>query len=644
MPLLLLPQGGPATAPPAIPDLPHRRVSAQLLDKDTTPVAGDPLATAFDVEWYDEWNGPGHGSVSMPFSEAGALQLLPGRYVNCLVEDAAGTPQPRFTFKIEGNPQYRQIQRGEEQVQVVTVQGRGWTCIFDEAVTFPEFALDFTLDTTWRLFSFASALFPNGTLWGPAVEQAEYLDGVSMYPCYGHVGLAPDGLFYPAPIGWPWGTNPFNLVDGVPTANYENQYWIRTADQPTYTAAGYWLFRREFTLSGFSQVTFDVTADNYFTFFIEGVPILGEMINTADHSMWSGWKSKTLWLPAGTYTVAAAVYNISFTDLGGTPVVQDPCPEEGFAGGARDENPGGLLMAAYNATDQLTAPVGIIFSDDGWDSHYEEEFWPGWYPSQIIDQLISEAVVNGAVTAHNGVTYTDLADSDGLAWRPVDTDYDRPDIPTFAVEVGTTLLAALTQMHEIGWINWHGQPGTFLLDVHRGRVPTPTSSRTLAHGVNITTLERSATTPYANALLVQWSGGYTTVTDAAAITAFGTAVWDVYSSDAASPEEAASQGQNQLRIRAQDAFPSVVIGVEPQVTLDVPYEGYRHGSYLECPDTSGGTELLRVLSIACRQDELGYATWTLEMNAKLDVPERRTTQLLQQIGGRNMVLRGRVTP
>lgn len=644
MPLLLLPQGNPGATPPAIPVLPHRRVSARLLDKAGAVIGGDPLATAFDVQWYDEWNGPGHGQVSMPLSEAGALQLIPGRYVDCLVEDAAGVPQPRFTFKIEGNPSYRQIQRGEEFQQVVTVQGRGWTCIYDEAVTFPEFNLNFTLDTTWRLFSFASALFPNAGGWLPAVEQAEYLDGVAEWDCYQHAQTAPDGLVYPAPIGWPWGTNPHNLVDGVPTANYRNQYWIVTADQPNYVSAGYYFFRLEVTIGGSGFVTFDVTGDNYFTFFLEGVPILGEQINKADHGMWAGWKTKTLFLPAGTYTFAGVVYNIAFSDLGGGPVVQAPCPAHGFAGGARDENPGGMLFASYTPGDIFTAPTAIAMSDNSWDSHYEEEFWPGWYPSQIIDQLISEAITNGAIAVHNGVTYTDLNDSNGMQWRPADADYDRPDIPTFAVEVGTTLMAALQQMHEIGWINWHGQPGTFLLDVFRGRLPTPASSGSLEYGVNIATLERNATTPYANALLVQWAGGYVAVTDPAAIASFGTAVWDVFSTDAATIEDATILGQNQLAIRAQDGFPSVVVTVEPQTTLDVPYEGYEHGSYLSVPDTSGGTELLRVLSIACQQDELGYAEWTLEMNAKLDVPERRVAQLLQQIGGRNMVVRGRVTP
>lgn len=645
MSLLLLFQGGGAP-PPLIPEYAHRTVSAQLLDKDGSVVPGDPLEKAFGIMFYDEWDGPGYGQMSLSLSEAGALELVPGRYVNCMVEDAGGTPRARFTFLIEGNPQFSQIMRGEEHDQIVSVRGRGWTAIFDQAITFPEFDLRFSIETTWRLFSFASALFPNAGAWLPAVEQHEYLEGVTTANCYGHWQQAPDGNAYPAPIGWPWGTNPSNLVDGIPTANYVPQYWLRTADQPSYVSAGYYFFRREFTLAEFSPVTFDVTADNFFLFFVEGVPVLGENPAKADHWMWQGWKGKQLWLPAGTYTLAAAVYNIKFSQMGGGPKEQPPCPEEGYDGSARDENPGGLLGAVYIAGDPVTAPTAILFTDSNWDSHYEEEYWPGWTPDQIIGQLITEGIANDALQVYNGRTSSAFADTLGEEWRPQVTGYDRPDIPTFATEVGTSLLHALQQMREIGWIHWHGQPGTFLLDLYRGRNPTPASARTLTagEGGNLTGLERAATAPYANALLVQWEGGYVTVRDEPAITAMETAIWAMYSSDAGSEDEAILQGENELLRMAQEQFPAVVATVEPRVALDVPYEGYGLGSYLTTPAVGGGTELIRCLSIRCQQDPLGYAEWKMELNAKIDVPERRTTQLLQQIGGRNQVIRGAVSP
>lgn len=614
-----------------------RVVTAQLLDYDGTVVAGAPLATSFGIMFFDEWDGPGYGTVSMPLSEAGSAELLPGRYVDCLVEGTS-----RFTFKIEGNPKYAVIERGEEHEQIVTVRGRGWGCVFDETTTEPEYGLTYSFATTWRVFSFASILFPNDTTWAAAVEQAEYLDGVATRDCYSHAQTAPDGLLYPAPIGFPWPTNPFNLSGGVPTANYVDSYWIRTDDQPTWDAAGFYFFRAEFTLADFTGVTFTVTGDNFFTLYLQGVPILGEPISNTDHWMWQGWKDHQMFLPAGTYTIAAVVYNISFDDLGATaPVPQPACPAEGRAAGSYYTNPGGLLTVVFQNGDAVTAPVHILSSDDTWISHYEEEFWPGWTPGQIIQQLIDEAVISGEIAVYGSNTFTADEDSNTEVWRPFDTTYNRPDIPSFAVEVGDSLMSALNQMKELGWIHWHVRPGTLILDIYRARVPSsPTPSATLAHGVNLGALERNATAAYANALLVQWEGGYVEVEDTPAIAAYGTKVRDILSTDATTEDEAISLGETELAKRAQSAYPNIIAVIEPVNATDCPYEAFETGDYVNVPAQSGGTEDVRCLSIRCEQDKDGYAIWTSELNARLDVPQRRQEALLQQIGGRNQVVRG----
>jgi hypothetical protein len=92
--------------------------------------------------------------------------------------------------------------------------------------------------------------------------------------------------------------------------------------------------------------------------------------------------------------------------------------------------------------------------------------------------------------------------------------------------------------------------------------------------------------------------------------------------------------ENELAIRAQGAFPSLVAKVEPTGYADAPYQGFRTGDYVNSP-----AGVVRCLSIACQQDPLGYAVWTTELNARLDVPERRKEQLLQQIGGKNQIIK-----
>lgn len=637
MSLLLIFQSDGAPVPP--PDVGHRLVSARLLDKTGAVVPGSPLANGFDISFYDELNGPGRGQISLSLSEAGSSELVPGRYVDCLIDGTS-----RFTFKIEGNPEYKIIERGEEHDQIVTVSGRGWACVLDEAIIYPEYGRNFALETTWRIFSFASPSYPRAPTWNDSYPYAEYLEGVSTVYCYGHAQVAPDGLSYPAPIGFPWPTNSYNLVNGVKTDNYVDTFWLRPdpADMPNWNDPGFYFFRGQFTLTAdLTPVLFTVTGDNFFTFFLEGVPILGEKINTGDHFMWQGWKQQPIFLPAGTYTVAAAVYNISWTQLGSPgPVTLYPCAAEGYDPPTpTDGNPGGLLAAIFVDGDALTPPVYILTTDETWTSAYDPITWPGWTPGEIVQQLLDEAAARGAITTYSSNTFFAAVDTDGDPWRPAMTGVDRPDIPTFPVSVGSTVMAALGQLHDTGYANWHVTPGVLTLDMWRGRLPVaPTASAVFTEGVNIMAYERNSTAPYANALMVQWEGGYIIVEDTAAITAYGTRVEDVYSSDAPSEEEATLQGQNELLLRAQSAYPAIVAVIEPTSAADCPYEAFGVHDYVEIP----GGEIVRCLSINCVQDDEGWATWTMELNAKLDVPERRTTQLLQQIGGRNQVVRGAV--
>src|SRR5690606_6881645 len=105
-----------------------------------------------------------------------------------------------------------------------------------------------------------------------------------------------------------------------------------------------------------------------------GVPILGE---DADGYMWKGWKELTLMLPEGTYTVGVVVENIPVSHL------------------APEDNPGGLLYAAYGVDDDI--PVELFHvSDENWDTFFTETDWPGWTPGQILHQIIDEAQTRGA--------------------------------------------------------------------------------------------------------------------------------------------------------------------------------------------------------------------------------------------------------
>lgn len=590
-----------------------------LYDLVDGPILVD-LSGAFDVRTYDELNGPGHGSLSISLSDPAAAELIPGRVLFVIVDSA-----PIFAFRIEGNPEYKEIQEGEEHDQILTVQGRGIGSLLEDAIVYPEVELNSRLDTIWRLFSFASPSFPNAGGWAAAAELYEYLDGVAVGK---RKQMADDGNLYPSPINFPWPVSPHNYdPDDPPGASYIPTYWI-WSESGTGTEEfeiGWTFYRNEFELAEDTIVTFAATADNFFTFYLDGVPIFGE---DEDTWMWRGWKEISHPLPAGTYTVAAVAENIGF------PGQTGPHPT----------NPAGFIATIHRLDgDQVPEEVFLV-SDDSWVCVFVSNVdrWPGWSPGQIIEQLLDEATARSALADEITWAFTATDDSDANDWLPLDPDVDSPYAASFAVEVGTTAMNALNELHESGWIDWNMR-ADFTLWVGRGRLPaSPTPACEYQAEVNLRSLERCQTAKYANALLVQWDKGYVEVEDAAAITAYDGKVEDIYSADATSPADASMMGRTDLIRRAQEGLPAIVMTIEPTSAADAPYDAYQLGEYVTIPAVGGGTEDVRVLSIAMTQDSEGFASWSLEANRKLRVPERQNADLLRTIGGKSQVVRGRV--
>lgn len=583
-----------------------RAITAQLIDTDgTTVVTGSPLANAFGITTKDETNGVGVGAISVPLSEAGAAEVTPGRFVDVLV---GGTS--RFTFQIEGDPTYREIQRDGQKEQVVTVQGRGWGSVLDQGIVYPS-NLSLDLDTAWRLFSFASPDFPNAGAWAAADELYEWLDAAT-YPTAAAPYRAPydkDGLRYPAPFDFPLPSSP-NFYDPAspPGANYVDVFWIWPTGEET--SIGFAFFRRTLTITADGVYTLAITADNFFTLFLEGVPILGEQTN---HNIWKYWKEVELGLPIGTYQIGVVVENTTIGALG--------------------TNPAGLLMTVHTLDNGQLPDSATLVTDSNWVCEFATDFWPGWTPGQIIDTVIDEAVARGALTAFDSITFTATTDTATNAWA--DSQESSPYIPAFAAEIGSTIMSMLGKMVDEGHIDWHVQSGTLKLDAWAAGSAGSTPGVSLVAGTNLVTLERGSTNLYANALLVQWERGYVEVSDAAEITAFGSAVEDIYSSDGSTPDEGTRRGQVELTRRVEAEWPAIVVTVEPTSSADCPYEGFGLFDTITIPAVGGGTQNVRVVSISIEQDDEGYAIWRLELNRPWRAIVRETGDLLREIGGKS---------
>lgn len=602
-----------------------RDVTAQLIDTDGITVISGVLDDAFGIVFMKELNGFGTGTCSLALSDSDADDLTRGRFVQILV---AGTA--RFTFKIEGSPQYHQIDIGEESTQILTVSGRGWGCIWEEFVVYPDGGLDVShvLDYSYRLFSFASMTFPNISGWGPAQEMYEYFDGIS----YGarvdsliDPGADPDDpaddvvKLYPAPIGFPWPNDPKNGNGFAPTPTYEPTFWVCADGAPDEQSIGFHFFRGSFTLAGEQDTKFMITGDNLFTLFLNGIPILGEADDTL---VWKGWKEVTLTLPAGEYVVGAVVENID-ADV--------------------TYNPGGLLLAIvavaiYPGDIETTDTLALLTSSaaDLVGSFFAADEWPGYSPSQIIDVVGDEAQSRGAIPAYVGSTVAEFTDSNGNDWDSLDPDTTLEFVPTFSVRLGSTGGDVLRQLHDEGWIDWMFQGDSLTLDAFTPLSLGGASAATFTAGTNITGLERGESKPYANVLLVQYANGFTESEDLAEVIAAGGRIEDVYSTDAATVDEAQRLGRVELVRRAVDANPAVLISIEPSSAADCPFEAFDVGDNVTIPGAFAGTQVVQVLSISCEQDDEGHATWRMELNARWRSPEAEAIDLLRTIGGKTL--------
>jgi hypothetical protein len=590
-------------------------VTAYLVEDDgTTVVSGTPLANAFNATFMDELSGPGTGTISVSLSEAGSAELLPGRYVVINVDGPGDT----FAFMIEGDPEYTILGEGEEAEAILTVTGRGVGALLDLAIVEPEVALGLRLDAPWRLFSFASPSFPNAGGWAAADELYEYLDGVS----YGkRFQVATDGNPYPSPISFPVPTSPVindnswtpgDALPSVPGADYVPVYWIWPTGEEE--SSGWAFFRNTFTISTEGVYNFAITADNFFTLFLEGVPILGENV---DHWIWRGWKEVPVHLPVGTYDIAVVVENF---------------------GTGGPTNPAGLIMTVHTVDgNQLPDTVQLV-TDDSWDCFHSETVWPGWTPGQIVDKLLDEAVARGALTPLGTPTFAATTDSASNAWADVQDGSQY--VPAFACDIGSTIMAALGKLKEEGHIDWHMNPD-FTLDVWTPDSLGTDSGVDLVAGTNLRSLVRGATTIYANALLVQYELGYVWVladgTDGMPdeIGDRGDRIEDIYASEAATEDEAIRQGQVELLNRIATGFPAIIAEVEPVSASDAPYEGFVLGELVTIPAVGGGTENVEVLSISLATDDEGYAKWTVELNRRWRSVVRQNYELLRDIGGRS---------
>lgn len=590
-------------------------VYIRLFEDDGVTIV-DELDLSWDVTWLDEANGTGTGTFVLPFDDTVTADLCtPGRLVRCYMYGLEA-----FTWRIDGPPEVDELKRGEEAEEVRRFSGTGWAGLLDDVRVEPAIpVLEAEPDLASpfggrdRVFSFASPDFPNDT-WGYAYEHYEYRD---LQPFRFQTVETLENIFddLPSPVAMPYPNSDYYLASGPPV------YWIWASSD--FFSVGWGFFRGILINPPVgSTLTLSCSADNLFILYVDGVPVMGEQ---ADVLMWTGYKEVTVTITESRYyLLGAAVQNT------------------GLEGGGF--NPGGWLCASYYAGDQGEPIAAAILSNQFWTASFSAGAWPGWTAGQIAQRLLYEANVRGSVNGVLGYTFTDFSDTYGNPWTVTIDGNATEFVPTFAVRVGQTVLEALIQLHDEGWVNWHLRAGDTSVDMWSYDAPTRASGVAFEVSAdsflgNLVDVERAPDALYANDLLVAYDDGvtkYVRVSDAASVAVYGKRE-DTWDSGGTSREEANRLGQVELRKRSfNEEGGAIVAVVEPRSLAEYPYHGFNVLETVTFPSKSGGTFQAVVHSITVNTDTEGNPIISLELNKRWPIPDRDTSRLLRSIGGKTV--------
>lgn len=558
----------------------------------TPAVKLSSLTTQQGVRFQDVFNDSGSGALQLQLDDPDVALVKPGTEVRCFMFG-----EVVYTWSILAKPRIALHSEGEEAAQRVDVAGRGRSSRLQNAKVYPPKGPVNPVNAQHRLYSFASIDFPNFAGWSPAIEiwaanrvnpnRASFIE-YTTEQLFSEEAVVETAMV-PAPIGWP----------------VDEAYWIWSQDDQFEVGTSY--FRKTFTLTSETSVGFFVTGDNYYTLYLDGTPIVGELVNSA---CWQEYKRVDMLLPAGTYVLAAICINLIW-------------PSEFI-------NPGGFLMAAVrldNEAKPVPAAEGgnLVISDGSWVSLAYPGNEPGWTPGQILIDAMSEAQARGVVTGFS-FDFTAVNDSLGNPW---------PNVPGFAVTIGASIMDILGGLVDQGWVDWRVTAGGQVLQMFNQRAIATNSGVTYQTTGDPATQNLRAQdfvpqVDVVNKYLVKWTYGYFEIGDAAS-----QALWGVYEGfmtvDAPTYDNALQQANVML---AENANPlhAIVCEVDPLGNDDTPYWAYGPGENVQVIDADGNLAWKQVQSITVNQNELGRPEIALELEARLQQRQREDYELLSGLG------------
>ena len=562
------------------------------------------LATQTGAQFQEALNDVGSASFTLQLDDPDAALVVPSTEVRCYLFG-----QVVFSWPILQHPRIRYADPAEGSGRTLAVAGPGRPQLLDRATTYPMGILgssgtnlDLTVNAQHRIYSFASPDFPNAGTWVPSYEQVKA--GTLWQPegpeggSRRFVPIEYTGVFegeeditqiveVPAPNGWP-----------VPEA-----WWIW--GQADSTPLGKCFFRKTFSVSSETSVAIIASADNYFTLYLDGSPVLGDDEVLGE---WKDYRRIDVNLKTGVHTIGIIGVNAPFNN------------------GVTGLNPAAVLAAVVplDGDGELVLPP-IVQTSSTWKTLAYPDPEPGWTPGQIMIDAIEEAKARGAIPDFE-YDFTAENDSLGNSW---------PFVPGFSVAVGQSLLNMLKALAEEGWVDWRVKPGGKLLQMfNQGAVATETGPTYDITGdietQEVVSQDFVPQVEIRNRFLVKWTEGYFEIEDAASV-----AEWGSYEGFIAvdEPTEADARVQAELVLNqtAQPVF-AVVLEADPTSESRFPYEAFGVGEKIRVRGPDDVLTWYQVQSIAIGQSDNARPTVALELNARLDERQRAEFELLDQLG------------
>lgn len=571
---------------PPLPDL-----EAEIRERDGTLVAA--LPNAYNIGWEDLDNQIGNGRLSLPGDDPDGVEFTVGRDIWLYHRGTAA-----YHLSISKSPRrVLHSPEGEEAEERWEVAAEG---ILDEwmyanVLPFKGTTSALAIMPQHRLYTFASPDYPWATAaygWGSPVGGLVANDPESPRRIQVEYRIVTTGdeddvqqVYPPAPLEWV-----------LPQAE-----WIWS--QADTTIPGYAFFRTEFTLAEAKTVTFDVTADNYYTLFLDGQPLLGE---DADPWCWQTFKRHVITdMPAGTYTIGAVVQNIE---------------SDAF-------NPAGFLFAAYVAdADGGVAETVRWSSPFGWVSigYPPDDEWPGWTPGLIIEDALAEFQSLGFLTGWT-LDFTSTTDSNGDPWEPMSI---------FSVPIGQPAFSILQGLVDAGKIDFRALPTSRTLQAFVQSDGLDTGVAVSITGDVATQLLRSSefdrvSEAPLSSVIGKWSNGFVESEDPGVAAVYGPR--QAYTTlDAENETQAQTQLDQMLAVRNEPVW-SNVIEITPISDANAPYTGYVPGQQITAPDVYSGTRTRRIKALLLQQNDEGVAQVLADLERRVELPGP-DTDLLDTIG------------